>query len=206
MKVNTAVFSLKGLAIKDNGLFAAFLSVLTGLISGSLIYALFIHKNNNPIVDIFIMFNTEFIGKADAELFSGIAVSVLIYFLMLFISGSSFFGRPMCVVVTFFKFAGIGALISYLYITYGLKGLEYVLLVFFPGKLILIFTSVLMTRSSFEMSGIVKNEANEKGSTTSSAKLYYLKSLIYLLLFIISAAIDFLTIKIFSSLFDFSAI
>lgn len=206
MKVNTAVFSLKGLTIKDNGLFAAFLSVLAGLISGSMVYATFIHKNNNPIVDIFISFNTEFIGKADAELFSGITVSVLIYFLMLFISGSSLFGRPMCVVITFFKFAGIGALISYLYIAYGLKGLEYVLLVFFPGKLILIFTSVLMSRSSFEMSGIVKNGTNEKGSTTLSMRLYYLKSLVYLLMFIVSAAIDFLMIKIFSSLFNFSSI
>lgn len=204
MKINTSVFSLKGFSLNDKGLLAAFLSVLTGLISGSLVYVLVIHKNNNPIIDMFITFNTEFVEKSDIEVFLGIAISVLIYYIALFISGSSFLGRTICIVATIFKSAGISAMISYLYTVYGLIGLEYVLLVFFPGKLILIPAAVLMTKCSFDMSHTVKSGLNEKGSVPSIVKIYYLKSLIFLLIFIISATVDLFTLKIFSNLFDFS--
>lgn len=204
MKVNAAVLSLKGLSVSDKSLLTAFFSVLSGLMSGSLVYAFDIFNNDNPIGEIFISFNTDFIGKTDIEVFSGITVSVLIYFMILFISGSSIFGRTMCIVTTLLKFAGIGALISHLYSSYGLKGLEYVLLIFFPGKLFLIFAAVLMTKCSFDMSNTVKNGSGEKGSTASVMKLYYLKSLVFLSVFILSAAVDFFTIKIFSGLFDFS--
>lgn len=204
MKLKAEVFSLKGLSIKDKSLLVSFLSVLSGLLGGSLIYALYIFNNDNHIVDIFITFNTDFIGKSDIEVFSGIALSILVYFIALFISGSSIFGRTMCIVTTLLKFAGIGALISYLYTYYGLKGLEYVLLIFFPGKIFLIFAAVLMTKSGFDMSSAIKNGSVEKESAGSVMKIYYLKSLMFLLLFILSAAVDFFTIKIFSGLFDFT--
>lgn len=205
MKVNAVVFSLKGLFRKDQGLLAAFLSALTGLVSGAFVYAFVLHEKNDLIVGAFIKFTTKFSDKSDIEIFSGFALGVLFYFAALFISGSSFLGKRLSIVITLFKTAGIGTLISHLYITYGLKGLEYVLLVFFPGKIIFIFAAVLMTKCCFDMSSSVKNGVDEKGSAAQLIKMYYLKTLVYLLIFILSSAVDFFTIKIFSDLFDFSA-
>ena len=202
MKSSGAVLSLKRMTIKDKGLLAAFISSLTGIISGTLIYTFFL-INENPIFDVFHSFYTDFKDKTDIEAFSGIVVVILLYFFVLFISGSSFMGKYLCVSATFFKAVGIGALISFLYSEYGLKGLEYVLLVFFPGKCILLFAAILMTKNSFDMSNTVKNGMSEKGSIASFVKMYYVKSLLSLIIFIVSATADFLLIKIFSDLFDF---
>ena len=101
---------------------------------------------------------------------------------------------------------GISALISYLYVQYGIKGLEYVLLVFFPGKCIFLSAAVIMTKNSFDMSCIVKNGIAEKGSSTPISKVYYFKSLIFSMLFALSALVDFSALKIFSGLFDFTAL
>ena len=203
MKVSAAVISLKRFVVKDKGLLWAFVAIFAGIISGSLLYALILHSGNNGIFQLFITFNIDFINKSELEIFSGITLNVLLYFMALFISGCCFNGKPLCVFITFIKMLGIGATVTYLYAQYELKGLEYVLLVFFPGKILLLFSSMLMTKSCFEMSSLVKNGISEKGSGASVIKLYYLKSLIYMLVFMLSAATDYIAIKIFSGLFDF---
>lgn len=204
MKVSTAVISLKRIVIKDKGLLWAFLAVLSGIISGSLLYTLVLCNSSNSIFKFFISFNTDFINKSDLEIFSGIVLSELLYFVVLFILGCSFTGKPLCIAATFIKLLGIGAMITYLYAQYELKGLEYVLLIFFPGKVLLIFAAMLMTKNSFEMSSTVKNGIYEKGSNTAIVKQYYLKSIIYMLIFLLSSAVDYIMLKVFSGLFDFS--
>lgn len=203
MKMKASVLSLKNLFIKDKALISAFFAALTGVLTGALIYGFKLNNTNNPLFDLFISFNTDFTGKSQAEIFSGIAISVLVYFLALFLSGTSFTGKYLCIFATFFKMLGIGAFISFLYVKYGLKGLEYVLLVFFPGKTILFFSSLFMTKNSFDMSNNVKNGIYEKGSSTDFIKTYYLRSMIILFVFLLSAVVDFVTIKVFSPLFDF---
>lgn len=204
MKINAVVFSVKSLLIRDKGLLSAFITIFAGIIIGVLTYAFALNGNKNELFDMFISFNTEYISKSNIEIFSGIALNVFAYYFVLFLSGTSFLGRYISLTATFTKVMGISALISYLYVQYGLKGLEYVLLVFFPGKCILISAAVIMTKSCYDMCGIVKSGTAEKGSTTSIKKIYYFKSLVFGLMFLLSAVIDFVLLKIFSGLFDFT--
>ena len=206
MKVNAVVFSMKRFLIKDKGLLSAFITIFIGILVGVFIYAFLLNDKENILFDLFVSFNTDYISKSDIEILSGIALNVLIYYLILFFSGTSFLGRYICLTATFVKVIGISALISYLYVQYGLKGLEYVLLIFFPGKTILLFAAVIMTKNSYDMCSIVNNGAGEKGSTASIKKIYYLKSLIFSILFALSALIDYVSLKIFSGLFDFSVL
>ncbi len=204
MKINAVVFSVKSLLIKDKGLLSAFVTIFAGILVGVLTYAFALNNSKIELFELFVSFNTEYINKTNIEIFSGIALNVLIYYFVLFLSGTSFLGRYICMTASFVKVAGISALISYLYVQYGLKGLEYVLLVFFPGKCILISAAVIMTKTSYDMSCIVKSGTTEKGSTAPIKKIYYFKSLIFGMLFVLSATVDFLSLKIFSGLFDFS--
>ena len=206
MKVNAVVFSAKSFLIKDKGLLSTFITMFTGVLVGVFIYAFLLNNTENVFFDLFISFNTDYISKSNIEIFSGILFNGLVYYLILFLSGTSFLGRYICITATFMKVVGITTLISYLYIQYGLKGLEYVLLVFFPGKAVLLLAAVIMTKNSYDMSRVVNNVIIEKGSTTSMKKLYYFKSLVFSFLFILSALIDFLALKIFSGLFDFTAL
>lgn len=186
---------------KDKALVISFISILTGLIAGVLIYGLTIKENNNELYKLFIDFNINFTHKKPAEIFSGFALTGLVYFLIMFVSGSSLFGKLLCPVMTFLKAMGITLITSQLYTSFGLKGFEYGLLIFFPGKIILLFSMLILTKLSIDCcSGIFSGESL---APTKEIKNYCIKSMLILILFILSWIMDLICILIFTDLFNF---
>lgn len=185
---------------KDKAIVFSFTSIVVGLISGAVITAFSSASLKSEIEKLFISFFTDFTDKSSLEIFSGIVLDGLIYFIALFISGSNIFGKEMTVILTALKSCGITAIIYVLYADYGLKGLEYVLLVFMPGKVILLFAMLFMTKFSYEFSTDLRS-TNEKNPATD---VYIVKSVITLIFMLISWLIDFFAIVLFSSLFTFN--
>ena len=189
---------------KDKTLAYSFCSVLIGLISGAIIICFSPTTLKAETADLFVSFFTDFTDKNKLEIFSGLALEGLIYFGALFVAGSNIFGKEMTLFITALKASGITAIISVLYSDYTLKGLEYTLLVFLPGKVILFFAMLFMTKFCFEFARDLRKGKGNIKETKSITNVYIAKSLIALLFMLISWLIDFFTIIIFSSLFDFN--
>lgn len=203
MKINSITLSLKKpFLLKDKTLLFSFAALLIGLISGVISYYFTANETYNALLELFVSFNTVFSKKTIMEIFSGIVLSGLPYFTVMFILGGSIFGKLFCLPISAVKAMGIGTLTSYFYCTLGLKGLEYCLLVFFPGKCILLFGMLLLTKNCIEMSSEIIY--NEKSSIAQKIKLYCIKGSLLFVIFIFSWFIDFLTVNIFSDLFAFN--
>ena len=200
MKFNSRVLSLKNMNIlKNKNLIAAFFSVFSGLILGVVAFITISETESIDLLNLLVKFNTDFSDKSKLELFCGIALSGLPYYFAMLIVGGSIFGRLLCEIFTSVKAMGISIVASFLYANMGLKGLEYALLVFFPGKVILIFALLFITATSIEMSKSIT--VKDKTDLSLAIKGYIIKYAVILLLFILSWGIDFLCNIIFSDLF-----
>ena len=202
MNLQSHVLSFKKSPFKfeNKELIIAFTSIFSGLILGVIAYITLSESKFSDLLDTIIRFNTDFSDKNLTELFCGIALSSLPYYLAMFILGGSIFGRLFSEILTTIKAMGISIITSFLYSNMGLKGVEYALLIFFPGKIILIFALLLATVVSLEMSKKITN--NDKTELSLTIKNYVIKYSIILLLFVLSWSIDLISYKIFSDLFN----
>ena len=187
--------------LQDKDLAISFLSVFSGLLVGLIMYTFLDNGTRKEIFELFIDFNTIFTNKTTIEILSGIVLYGLLYFIILFILGGSFLGSVAAPIVTLIKSAGLTLIVSNLYCEYALKGLEYTLLVFFPGKCILILAMLLMTKNCIATSR--KIIYNDKDTQVKNITDYSIKSLIILIIFLFSWITDFGLIKVFSNLFNF---
>ena len=205
MKIN-AVISKSSVNV-DSTYKSAIISAITiavGIIFGAIICILSKDNLNSSLVEYFINFSTDFSNKNKPEILSGIILSHIPYFIMMIIFGTSVVGTPAVILLTNIKSMGIGLLTTYIYSSFSLKGIEYCLLVMFPGKFILIFAMILLTQSCFVTSNdIIQRLKNKEGRVVSLEK-FAVRSILIFGLIILSALIDFLANISFSSLFNFT--
>ncbi len=205
MKVS-AVIATKKLNLKpqNTSVMISFLPIAIGLVTGSVIYILCQEYLTGKLWDYFIGFTTEFSSKNTPEIISGLIVSNLPYIMLMFFFGTGAFGAPIVLILSFIKSAGLSLTATYIYAAYALEGIEYCLLVFFPGKVLLLFSMLLLTQNSFTTSLDVGRVI--KGTAESEVRLdrYILRSALILAIFILSSLVDFLMIISFSSLFSFN--
>lgn len=205
MKIN-AVITPKKLNIKENTLsknkitVTTFLIMILGIIFGAVFYN-FAHselKNNLEIA--FRSFNDDFINKSKPEILSGLLLTALVYIVLVFLFSTSVIGAPFIYSLTFFKLLGLGTLVSYIYSSYGLKGVEYCILILLPGKFFMILGSLILTDSSVYFSrSIRKISDNNKAELKKQFAIF----IIVLIIFTVSVAVDYFTLIFFSDLFSF---
>ncbi len=189
---------------QNTSVLLSFLPIALGLITGSVIYMLCEDYLTGKLWDYFIGFTAEFSHKNGPEIISGLIVSNISYITLMFFFGTGAFGAPIVLMLSFIKSAGLSLTATYIYATYALEGIEYCLLVFFPGKVLMLFSMLLITQSSFATSREVGRII--KGTAESEVRLdrYILRSSLILAIFVLSSLVDFLMIISFSSLFSFS--
>ena len=202
MKKTTTLFF--DILVKEKSTVLSFLSIFIGIIIGAVCYNMSSLMLKNEIDGIFLMFNAGISDKSKAEIFTSIIINGFVYFILLFSSGGNLFGREASLFITTVKFSALGALISYFYETYSLVGLGYTLLVFIPGKLLFVLASLFATKTCFDTSGQMRKGLNSLPETKEYTKIYALKMLIVLCMFLISWFIDFLCIIVFTGLFEFN--
>lgn len=189
----------------DNTKKSAILSslvIVAGLVAGSVIYLLCSEDFTNNLFDYLISFATDFSNKNKPEIYSGLVLQNLIYYILMLIFGTSVIGTPAVFLISFIKTIGLSFLTTYLYDTFALKGIEYCLLIIFPGKFFLIFAMVLLTQNCYCTSTDIMKSMKIKDSRGVNFKKFTARSLLILLILIASSIIDFIMIISFSSLFE----
>lgn len=206
MKVHTIISSdilKKDSIIKDKIYLISFSIIAVSFIFGTALYITAENSLTEEIFSCFTEFYSDFSHKTKLEVFSGILLSHLPYIMLVIILGTSAYGYGIIWIFSFIKASGLGILAAYFYTTFALEGIEYALLVFFPGKFFLIlsmlFTMKCSADNSLYISRLIKGECRTENSST----LYSLKMVTAVLLFVLSSAIDCFTVVSFSSLFSF---
>ncbi len=189
--------------VKDKTLLFSFIVIAAGLIGGTIMFAFTNGLLGNEIPDLFSDYFAALSYKTKTEVFTGMLITNLPYIILMIVSGSSAYGTVLIAILSFVKVSGLGILSSYFYSCYALKGIEYSLLVFFPGKFILILSVLFMMHicinNSLQINKLIKGE----WKTENSSLHYSVKVVTAVILFVISALIDcFMTVS-FSSLFSF---
>ena len=205
MKIN-AVISKSSVNL-DSTYKSAIISAITiavSIIIGAVIYILSKDNFDSSLVEYFINFSTDFSNKNKPEILSGIILSHIPYFIMMIIFGTSVFGTPAVIFLTSIKSMGIGLLTTYIYSSFSLKGIEYCLLVMFPGKSVLLFAMILLTQSCFVTSNDIRHSLKNKEGRVVPFDKFAIRSILIFCLILLSAIIDFLAIISFSSLFNFT--
>ena len=205
MKIN-AVISKQTLNINSANKSAILSAIIIalGIIAGAVVFIFSQDNIVNTLVEYFISFAMDFSNKNKPEILSGIILSHIPYFLTMLILGTSVVGTPGVMILTAMKSMGIGMLTTYIYSAFSLKGIEYCLLVLFPGKFILIFAMILLTQSCYITSRSIKESIKTKENRGVHFEKFALRSIFIAFLIILSAIVDFVTIISFSSLFDFT--
>lgn len=205
MKIN-AVISKPSVKL-NNGDKTAIISaaaIAFGIITGAMIYSVSNNTVFNEICDYFLSYATDFTHKNKPEIFSGIIISYVPYIIAMFILGTSIVGAVGTIALSTVKSMGIGLLFTYIYDAFSLKGIEYCLLILLPGKFILIFAMILLTQSCCMNSLAIRKSLSNFENGAVPLQKYLLRSVVILLLFVLSSLADFLMLTSFSSLFDFT--
>lgn len=138
-------------------------------------------------------------AESRAEIFIGLlSHNLLFVFIILFFS-FNVFGNVFVYILSGLKIAGMSTVVTYLYSEYQLKGIEYSLFVFMPGKLIFILSIIMLILQSTSLINTIVLKKNDrrislKGKITELVFIFILITL--------STAIDSLTASMFSELFQ----
>lgn len=186
----------QGLAISA-AVFAA------GIIVSSVVFVLNKVFISEKIDTYFNYFYLSASSKNFIEIFCGSILVILPFYVLLVIFGTSVYGSYAGLAMLFFKSFGMGAVVSFLFYKYQLKGIEYFLLVFLISKLILVFDLLFISQNCVSSSQKIKKLAEKEQSDSFDFKLYRKKCLFAFAVMIISCLTEAVCIKIFSSLFDF---
>lgn len=206
MKISAVISSdliKKERYIKDKTLLLCFAVIASGLVSGTFIYLFAKEALNAEILDAFLSYFTSFSHKTKIEIFSGMLIANLPYILLVIVLGTSAYGSVFIAIFSFIKIAGLGILSAYFYSEFALKGVEYSLLVFFPGKFMLILSVLFMMHYSINNSIHISRLIKGEYKTENSSSLYSVKTATAVMMFILSSLFDCFMAVSFSSLFSF---
>lgn len=180
------------------------IAVLTGFVSGALLYCFFKERLSAEVLKLFISFFYDTSDKTNAEILSYMLLSALPYIFIMLILAFDLIGAQLCLIFTFFKSLAPTLLFSFLYCEYGLKGAEYVFLILAAGEIVSLFGVLLICSCSYIMSRKIRNVYfGEKTETPQEIRNFLLKFSVGTAIIIFSRFITFFTVTTFSDLFVF---
>lgn len=203
MKIN-AVISPKR-AIKNNIRFDLNILKISAFISfsvlcGVAVYICFREAIYEDVDEYFILFTDFMKNKSKSEIFTDLLISVIPYFLIMILLSTSVLGEVLLYIVTLFKTLGLGVLVTHIYYTYELKGIEYCFLIFHPSKLLYLFAIILLINNCCFTVKSVKS-VNAVAKMNYSEIIY--RHIIVLVLLVTSVIIQIVLTSVFSGFFDF---
>lgn len=196
------VISVKKFTRLDKNIILVFSAALSGIITGICLYLLSDDASKSAVNDLFIAFKDVFSQKSFAELFTALSVSCLIFHAVMFICGSSLFGKPVCALLILFKMTGISTIITHVISAYSIKGLEYILLSFLPGKAFFILSLIFLGKNCFDMIDEIKKIPLYNKNTQSGIKIYCIKSAVACVISLAYLIIDSFCFRLFGGMLD----
>lgn len=172
---------------------ASFILIILISIFVYMIYHQYIFEN---IDEAFKDYTHAYIYKNKTEIFKKLLTPTIIFHFLIIIFSTSYIGDVIIAVLSFIKFSGITLLICYIYSTFKLTGIEYVLLIIAPGKLLYIFSIIFCIKNSL----YIINNIRQKEKTTDTTALA-VRFVISLLITVASVLTDSILLTTFSGLF-----
>ncbi len=180
------------------------LIALTGLLTGN-----FFVKGNtdvyNTVSELFNTYISTVSGQTLAKSFLLHFTSDFFIFAVSFLFGLCAIGFPVPVLSVLMKSVSIGALSSFLYSEYALKGFGYCMLILYPIQLLNMLILMYFGKESISMSvALLKTltEQKQKTGEMKSIKVYLLNFLVAILLntviSFISAVLSVYVVKLFN--------
>ena len=207
MKIN-AVISKPSVKLNsaDKTAIISAVVIAVSIIIGAVLYSIAKSDVTDTLCEYFLKFMTDFSNKNKPEIISGLIFTNIPYLFMMLIFGTSLIGTPAVFTLTAIKSIGMGLLTTFIYDTYSLEGIEYCLLVFFPGKFILVFAMILLTQNCCinSLSIIYAVKGIEGRVVQLQFDKFILRSVFIIILFVLASIVDFLMLNFFSSLFMFT--
>lgn len=209
MKIKAVLFARKNpLKQKSNAKMDKILLISAGVISAGLIMGAISYGFNSQIFSselwsYFFEFSYNFSNKTYLEIFSGLFLSNLLYFCIMVVMGTSAVGSYFVLLPTLCKSLGLGALVCYLYMSFGLLGFEYCMLVLFPGKILFLLVMLLLTQICFKMSSEIKAQLDATSREKVQIKTFFFSVTVIFMILVACSMVDSVMILLFASLFEF---
>lgn len=181
----------------------SFTVIFIGIVAGVVLYNFADKSLIEELRDLVIYNMTNLANKNKPELFYGLIADNVIYFAFTLIFAMCVFGTPAVFFITFSKAMGLGLLTTDIYSSFGLEGIEYCLLILFPGKFVLIFAMILLTQNCYVNSNSITKSINPDNGRVVDLRKYAMRTVVIFMLIIFSSTIDFVVMISFSSLFEF---
>lgn len=167
--------------------------ILTGAIYGSG------HDISSPWAHQY--FIPEFSGDTIYEVFRNTFMTLAVFTWAAFVTGLSAFGQPAGVLMFLYRGFGIGAAVSYVYITKGLHGVPEVLVLILPECLAAVGITFLSVREQMRLSrGVLMSVISEKTHSEKSFRIYCLEFLVLTAVSFVVAVLAALMNYVFSGL------
>ena len=126
-----------------------------------------------------------------------------LFMLAAFLLGLCAAGLPLLLLLPILRGVGTGVVSGWLYMTYGLRGVGYSVLVLCPAAIVSVLIMLSYCKESMLMSGdMLLVLHNKQDKMESSLRLYITRYLVLLLVSIPAAALDALCFAAFSGIFE----
>ncbi len=205
MKVNAVITrnfgQIKRMDInKYKSTIITFLIMLIAVISGPIFYFFAQYGLKEKFSVVFLSFSGLNIETSKPDIFTGLLVWTFIYLIIMLLCSTSVIGAPLVYLITFLRITSLSTLISYIYSEFGLKGIEYCLIVLLPGKFFLLLSYLIMTDACIEISRNIKAKSIKGQPDSGNISVKIVTAMVFSLLQIVT---DYFAIILFSGLFDF---
>ncbi|MBR4282546.1 MAG: stage II sporulation protein M [Clostridia bacterium] len=178
--------------------------LLTGLLLGSI----FSGKSTLSTFDFKIFFENFLYSRENSsfiDVFINTLTSGFIYLLLCYFSGMFALGSVSNSLILIFKGATLGVLMGYSYLSYGLKGVIFAIIIILPSAFITSITLIYSAKESFILSHyffrLFTNNLVLKNIRLEFKK-YCIKFLVFFIFILISALIDASLTKLFWNVID----
>lgn len=206
-RVNLREIDVKEYSRKYGLLFCLALTVLAGIIWGSLVAK---DADQNLALSLDFLFTTNLqarVVQSWFETFCACFTSNFVFLAVVFLLGLTPWGVPAIPVVTAFKGFGIGLCAGYLYSTYGLKGIGFYMLVLLIGLFVFTVAMLILGQNAFRLSGklfqLIFMGKTKDFNIKETIKGYMLKGGYMLIAATAASVIDTLLWCAFTPLFNF---
>lgn len=205
MKINAVILrkdKIKSIRhLSDNRNKQIFLTVyLSVFVLAGIILFIYLKEKSAGTVNLSFNEYIQFIKtESKPVVFMGLLSGNISFFVLIIFLSSNLFGKPLIYILCALKISALSFVVTYLYNTFQIKGIEYALLVLLPGKLLLILAIILsITLASDFIDEFIRRKSESKAVFSNSIiKLLFVFSIILL-----STAIDTITAVSFSALFQ----
>lgn len=196
--------SFKSFIVKNKTLVILMISLILGIVSGSLLLKNADESTKNYINILFLNNFKPEIKVLPWSIFVSSVSSTFIFIIMIFFMGLSAWGFVLIPFIPVLRGLCIGFCEGYLYSSFGIKGLIFHLVVLFPGIILSSLAIILMSKEamkiSYNISSTIFLDEHRKDSR-DFLRSYIMRTGCVMIIIVVSSVVDLIFNLLFSGLF-----